>query len=109
MGIREELHHIADAGKAQPVSVHAHSPYHQKAAPLFRSFFVGAGVLELALGGAEVFRPLLFHMDESPLSAAKAKVLDPGHREILIRICHGQSISVQVIPWGSASREMVSW
>ena len=45
---------------------------------------MAAGMLQAAFGGALVFGPLLFQVYERPLTAAKAKMLDTGHQQVII-------------------------
>lgn len=53
-----------------------------------------------AVCGSEILCPLLFDMNERPLSAAELKMLEAGElEEILLRINH--PIRVQVTPAGS--------
>lgn len=63
-------------------------------------------VEQLPVDGAQIFRPLLFQMDQRPLSAAEGEVLDTGNGQIGIFPGVGHTISVQVTPSGSASSSM---
>lgn len=63
---------------------------------------MAAGVVELAFDGAAVLRPLLLQMDERPLAAAEAKVLDARQGQPVVCAAHQDSLS-QVTPSGRVS------
>lgn len=62
----------------------------------------GSGRVPAALGGMEVFTPLLLHVDEGPLTAAKTKMLDTRKQQIVFRAGRHQAILSQVTPAGSS-------
>ena len=83
----------------QPVADHSQAPHGQQIAALFvKRFVVAALVQEMPFGGAQVFGPLLFQMDERPLAAAEAEMLDAGHLQITVGV-HQASLW-QVTPAG---------
>ena len=45
---------------------------------------MGALMQDLPIHRPEIFRPQILNMDQRPLSAAEAKVLEPGKLEILL-------------------------
>ena len=54
--------------------------------------------MKMPFGSAQVFGPLLFQMDERPLTPAKAEMLDAGHLQETVR-AHQVSLW-QVTPAG---------
>ena len=81
----------------------AHSAHlKQTAALLPLRLVVAAGMVQPPLGGAEVLAPLVFQMDQRPLAAAKAEVLNAGEQQILRLVLH-PFIRSQVTPSGRES------
>ena len=66
-----------------------------------KRFVVAALVQEMPFGGAQVFGPLLFQMDERPLAAAEAEMLDAGHLQVTVGV-HQASLW-QVTPAGRSA------
>lgn len=98
-----ELDDIAVSAQAKPTTDHLHpSGDEQAAAPFGLVCVMAAGVVELAFDGAAVLRPLLFQMDERPLAAAEAEVLDARQGQPVVRAGHQDSLS-QVTPSGRVS------
>ena len=82
---------------------HLHAPDDEQPAPPFGlGRIVAAAVFQPSLGGAAVFAPLLFQMDESPLPPTEAEMLDAGHQQVIVRVVHQQNL-LQVTPSGSSS------
>ena len=98
-----ELDDVAVSAQAKPTADHLHpSGDEQAAAPFGLVCVMAAGVVELAFDGAAVLRPLLFQMDERPLAAAEAEVLDARQGQPVVRAGHQDSLS-QVTPSGRVS------
>jgi len=77
IGRSGELDHITHARKPQPIGCHRHGTRGDDPVPRFgEEGIVNSLVHDPALGGQRVFPPLLFHVDERPLPAAKQEVLN---------------------------------
>lgn len=84
-GVPAKLHHVAGPADPQPVGGDAHTADDQQIAPPLP----GRGVVGLPVEGfplhrPDVLRPLIFNMDQRPLAAAEAKMLQPGELEVVI-------------------------
>ena len=76
MVIQMELHHITLTGYPQRPGEDGQPPNDQGvSSPLPGAHIVGVLVEELAVDGAPVLLPLVFDVDEGPLSAAEGEVL----------------------------------
>ena len=95
--------HVALTGHPQLRRIYADPTGDEPVAPAFlKTGVVGVFVEKGAVNGAEILRPLVLDMDESPLAAAKGKVLQAGQlEEVLLRIDY--PIRVQVTPAGRFS------
>ena len=104
-----EFHHVTLAGEAQSVGHDGQAPEDQGIAPpLPGGLVVGPSVEQVPLHRAQVFRPLVFHMDQRPLPPAEGKVLQSGKLEEVLVPVHGHPIRVQVTPAGRASSSTVT-
>lgn len=68
---------------------------------------MGSFMENRAVSCAKILRPLLFNVDERPLSAAKFEVLQAGELEQRI-LGAGHPIRVQVTPAGSFASSTVT-
>ena len=76
--------------------------------PLPGGLIVGPPVKKVALHGAQVFRPLVFNVDQRPLPPAEGEVLQAGELEEVLVPVHGHPIRVQVTPAGRAASSTVT-
>ncbi len=73
------------------------------AAALGLLFVVGTPVKQVALHGAEIFRPLPLQVDQGPLAAAEGEVLKAGQGEVVLLRQGAHPMRVQVTPAGRAA------
>jgi len=106
--IPEKFHHIAASGYAKVQGLDTQSPNRQQIASFFvKSLVVGAFMENIALHRTQVFRPLLFQMDQRPLPSAERKMLDAGKLKIVVfRINY--PITVTATSAGIASLQIVT-
>ena len=85
-----------------------HVPRNKQVAAAFGEIFIVCPFVQNgAVGGAVVFCPLVFNMDQRPLSAAEFEMLQAGEpEEALLRIDH--PIRMQVTPAGKAASSTVT-
>jgi len=80
-----ELHHVTGPLQPEGVGYHPHPPGDEQATPALPPGFIVRGfVLNAPLRGQQVFRPLLFNMDQRPLPPAKGEVLNAGKGEVVV-------------------------
>ena len=91
-----KFHHVALPCDPKPMRDHREPAQDQRVSPAFPlGFVVGALVEEGSLHRAQIFLPLVFHVDQGPLTAAEGKVLQAGElEEILFRIGHPMRVTV---------------
>ena len=85
-----EFHHVALAGDPQGPGKDIYAPGDPQVPAAFAVGLV-MGVLEekRAVGGAEIFRLLVFNVDKGPLAEAEFEAMQPGKlKEILLVIRH---------------------
>ena len=101
--VSPELHDIAVPAETQSVADDLHPPRDEQIAPPLRlGGIVAPVVLQPPFRSAKVLRPLLFEVDQRPLTPTEAKVLDAGHQQVILRGGH-QDILSQVTPSGRVS------
>ena len=101
--VRPKFHNVAVSTEPQPVADDFHPPRDEQIAPpLALRGVMAAGMFQPPLRSAKVLRPLLFEVDERPLTAAEAKMLDAGHQQVIVRGGH-QDILSQLTPSGRVS------
>ena len=101
-----KLHHIAFAGYAERGRIYPHGPHDEQVAAAFRAAVVRLFVQDGTVRRAVVFRPLVLHMDERPLTAAECEVLDAGELE-KIGLGIDYPSTLQVTPFGRSASSTV--
>ena len=102
------LQHVALAGHAQRRGKYADAAGDvQIAATLLKPRVVGIAVHQSAVHRAEILRPLLLNVNQRPLAATEAEVLQPGQlEEGFLGIIH--HIRMQVTPSGRRASSTVT-
>ncbi len=102
------FHHVALPGHAQSGRSDAEPPHDEKARPFFQKIRVmRPAVHGLPFRSEPVFFPLLFEMNERPLSPAENEVLNAGNHQVLV-FCIAHTFRSQVTPAGSCSVSTVT-
>ena len=97
-----KFHHIALAGQTQRMGGNREAAEDQQIAPALPQGGVMRPLMEqIPFYGAQIFLPLLFQMDKSPLPAAESKMLKAGEREEVF-LTVGHPIRRQATPEGRA-------
>ena len=82
-----ELHHVACADESEPRRRDAQAANDQHISPPFpRRGVVGFSMERAALHRPDILRPLVFNVNQRPLPAAKAKMLDPRNQKAVVLI-----------------------
>ena len=103
-----EFQHVARARHTERAGEHAHIPRDEKISPtLGERTVVRVFVQDCTVRRAVVFCPLVFDVDESPLPATEAEMLQAGELEkVLFGIDH--PLRVQVTPSGRCASSTVT-
>lgn len=97
-----KFHHITLAGQTQRMGGNREAAEDQQIAPALPQGGVMRPLMEqIPFYGAQIFLPLLFQMDKSPLPAAESKMLKAGEREEVF-LTVGHPIRRQATPEGRA-------
>ena len=103
-----EFKNITRTGNAERRGKHAHIPRDQQIAAAFRkAAVVSVAMQDRAVCGTEVFRPLVFNMDQRPLTAAETEMLKPRQLQIILFAVR-YPIRVQVTPSGKCASSTVT-
>jgi hypothetical protein len=76
-----QFDHIGDAGNAEPCGSQRHAGHATYAAPDFGFFGMHSFMCNAPFGGCDIFRPLLFDVDQRALPRAEEVVLEGGERD----------------------------
>ena len=80
-----KFYDITFSGNAQRCRGHRHSTDNDLISSCFMSFLVMSIFMEnFTIYGSHIFCPLLFQVNQCPLSATKAKMLNSGKHQIFI-------------------------
>ena len=83
-----KFHHIANTCQTKLSRFDGHTARNEDVAPLFGACAVmGVLVHELTADGQHIFCPLLFNMDQCPLTSAKDKMLYSRNVQQIV-VCH---------------------
>ena len=107
-GIPVVFQYVALSGYTQLRGIDADATRNKAVAPpLLKVRVVGVFVEDRPVGGAEIFHPLILNMDERPLPATEAEMLQAGELEkVLFGIDH--PLRVQVTPSGRCASSTVT-
>lgn len=98
-----KFYHITFSGKTQRRGGNGETSQNHRVSAFFPELLgMGPPVEQVAFCCPEVFPPLLFNVNQSPLATAKGKVLQAGELEILLLSVH-HPMRWQVTPAGSAA------